>query len=92
MAAAITASAIAYGQSPVSDGEAEGSPAVPVIDEVPQAGFVELTSPPTVEKVTVSAALEEEEARFHAAASRSNIQYAESRHFRTLWNGLGSPD
>ena len=85
-AAIFAASAIAYGQSPVSDSEAEG-PAVPVIDEAPQAWFVELTSPPTTEG-TASAALEEEEARFHAAAARSGIQYAESRHFRTLWNGL----
>ena len=33
-------------------------------------------------------ALEAEEGRFHAAAAQAGIHYAESRHFRDLWNGL----
>jgi subtilisin family serine protease len=55
--------------------------------EIPQLWFVELSSPPTADG-TAAAALEREEASFHAAAADAGIKYSEGRHFRSLWNGL----
>jgi minor extracellular serine protease Vpr len=49
--------------------------------------FVELHRAPTADGSSV-ASLESEEAAFHAAAAAVGAEYAEGRHFRTLWNGL----
>jgi hypothetical protein len=67
---------------------AQQSQSVPV-SESESAGmwFVELASPPTSDGTAVTA-LEREEAEFHSAASGAGVRYAETRHFRTLWNGL----
>ena len=55
--------------------------------EANELWFVELSSPPTADGTAI-AALEREEASFHAAAASAGIRYAEGRHFRSLWNGL----
>jgi len=68
------ATAVGSGQSPL---EIENS----------QLWFVELASAPTSDGTSV-AALEREETGFHAAAQDAGIRYSESRHFRSLWNGL----
>ncbi len=49
--------------------------------------LVELSSTPSSDG-TDTAALEREEADFHAAAASAGIRYTESSHFRELWNGL----
>lgn len=49
--------------------------------------FVEFQNAPTSEGTPI-AALEAEEARFHAAAAAANVSYQEERHFRRLFNGL----
>jgi subtilisin family serine protease len=81
--ALIMATAISYGQSPPPDDQS----VAPTLDETPQAWFVELVSPPAVEG-TATVALEQEEETFHDAAARAGVVYAESQHFRSLWNGL----
>jgi subtilisin family serine protease len=67
---------------------AQTEQSVPMLDnESTGSYFVELASPPTADGTAV-AALEREEAEFHAAAAGAGISYTEGRHFRKLWNGL----
>ena len=83
-AAILLATAFPYGQS-APTGQIDAVPWVE--NESPAAWFIELTSPPTIEG-TSSESLASEEASFHVAATQAGIHYAESRHFRDLWNGL----
>src|SRR5262245_9557954 len=67
---------------------AQSQPAVSASDnEATSMWFVELASAPTSEGTSV-AVLEREESAFHAAARGAGVSYAESKHFRDLWNGL----
>jgi minor extracellular serine protease Vpr len=49
--------------------------------------FVELSSAPSIDGTGI-AALEREEASFHAAAAAAGIKYRAGKHFRDLFNGL----
>ena len=69
---------------------AEAPPAVDVggvIDETPNAWFVELSSKPAVDG-TSAKALKREKAAFRAAAKKAGLEYSERYAFDTLWNGL----
>jgi minor extracellular serine protease Vpr len=86
MLAGITAyswsSSTLLGQEPQEVAAVDASSA-----ESSELWFVELSSAPTSDGTSVTR-LESEEAAFHAAASVAGAEYTESRHFRTLWNGL----
>ena len=56
-------------------------------NETTDRWFVELSSAPGVDGTGI-AALEREEASFHAAAAAAEIRYRERKHFRDLFNGL----
>src|SRR3990172_2607987 len=58
-----------------------------IIDETPQAWFVELNSKPTAEGTSLSVTKAEKKA-FRDAARRAGLKYSERRAFDTLWNGL----
>jgi minor extracellular serine protease Vpr len=79
VAAVISASMMTHAQSVTSISEAD--------NETIDRWFVELSSAPTIDGTGI-AALEREEATFHAAAAAAGIRYRESRHFRDLFNGL----
>lgn len=93
--AVLTTAVLPHGQSfsssgPVTD-HSHTSDSLTVttsqLDPNPQGWFVELSSPPSAEGAS-TAALDREEASFHAAARAAGVRYRETRHFRILWNGL----
>jgi len=79
VAAVLSASMMTHAQSAASMSSAD--------NETSDRWLVELSSAPTIDGTGV-AALEQEEARFHAAAAAAGIKYRESSHFRDLFNGL----
>ena len=83
VAAVVCASAITLGQSQLEITLGQSQLEI----EANELWFVELSSPPASDGTAI-AALEREEASFHAAAAGAGIRYAEGRHFRGLWNGL----
>jgi len=58
-----------------------------IIDETPQAWFVELNSKPTADGTSLSVTKAEKRA-FRDAARRAGLKYTERQSFDTLWNGL----
>ena len=79
VAAVLSVSTMTHAQSVTSVSEAD--------NETIDRWFVELSSAPTIDGTGI-AALEREEAGFHAAAAAAGIKYRERRHFRDLFNGL----
>jgi minor extracellular serine protease Vpr len=58
-----------------------------IIDETPQAWFVELSSAP-IAAGGHAANAQRDKANFRSAAAAANIQYTERMAFDNLWNGL----
>ncbi|HYY59465.1 MAG TPA: S8 family serine peptidase [Pyrinomonadaceae bacterium] len=58
-----------------------------MVDETPQAWFVELASRPSADGTSV-ATLKNEKAAFRAEAKNAKLKYTERYAFDTLWNGI----
>jgi minor extracellular serine protease Vpr len=58
-----------------------------MIDETPQAWFVELSSAPVADGGRI-ANTQRDKTNFRAAAAAAGVQYTERMAFDTLWNGL----